>query len=75
MGDSLDVVQVCPSLGPGNYRRIARVAHVAPQHVGRVLKAKRGMSFEMAGRIARAAGVSLDVLYLHVQACKAVTRG
>lgn len=50
-------------LGPGNYRRIAREAGLTPAHVGRVLNGKRGSNFFVAGRIALAAGVSLDDLH------------
>ena len=53
-------------LGPGNYRRIARKAKLSPQHVGRLLKGKRGASFHVAARVAQAAGVTLDALYAFI---------
>lgn len=53
-------------LGPGNYRRIAKSAQLVPQHVSRVLKAQKGCSLEVAARIARAAGVSIDAMYAFI---------
>jgi transcriptional regulator with XRE-family HTH domain len=53
-------------LGPGNYRRIARIAGLTPAHVGRVLRGTRGASFHVGARIAVAAGVTLDQLYTYI---------
>jgi hypothetical protein len=49
-------------LGPGNFGRISRRAGVSKFHVSRFLKGTRGASFDVAGDIAEAAGVSLDEL-------------
>lgn len=53
-------------LGPGNYRSIARGAGLTPQHVSRVLRGLKGVSFLVAARIARTAGVTLDEMYEYV---------
>jgi hypothetical protein len=49
-------------LGPGNYRRIALRAGLSNFHVSRVLRGSRGCSFDIACRIADAAGVTMDDL-------------
>jgi len=56
-----------PKLGQGNFHAIARRAQVNPAHVSRVLRGKRGASFDMASRIAAAADVSLDELNKHIR--------
>jgi transcriptional regulator with XRE-family HTH domain len=48
-------------LGPGNYRRIAREAGCAHQHVMRVLQGRSGVSLEVVRRIAEAAGEGVTV--------------
>lgn len=55
-------------LGPGNYRRIAKVAGLSSTHVSRALRGERGLSLVIAARIARAANVTLDELYTHISA-------
>lgn len=47
------------SLSSGSYREIARRAGLSPTHVSRALRGQTGMSFDVATRIASAAGVSL----------------
>lgn len=46
-------------LSSGSYREIARRAGLSPTHVSRALRGQTGMSFDVAGKIAAAAGVSL----------------
>lgn len=53
-------------LEPGNYRRICRGAGVTPQHIARVVTGRKGASLHVAKRIADAAGVTLDELYLFI---------
>lgn len=60
------VATVESRLGQGNYRRIAAVSGLTPQHVGRVLRGIRGASFHVAARIADAADVSLDELHRYI---------
>lgn len=55
-------------LGPGNYRRLARVVGVTHGHVSRVLRGRIGASFDVAQRIADAAGITVDELRAHIDA-------
>jgi transcriptional regulator with XRE-family HTH domain len=50
-----------------NYHELARRAGLTPQHVLRVLRGTKGVSFLIAGRIADAANVSLDSLRAHIE--------
>lgn len=53
------------ALGPGNYHAIARNAGMTPQHVSRILRRRHGTSLEIAAKVAKAAGVTLDDLYTY----------
>ena len=55
-------------LGQGNFHAIARKADINPAHVSRVLRGLRGASMDTAGRIAKAADVTVDELYAYIAA-------
>lgn len=50
----------------GNFANVARLAGTTHQHVMRAMKGENRLSFGMAVRIAKAAGVSVDELAAHV---------
>ncbi len=64
MSRKMELVRI---LGQGNYRRISRAAGLTPQHVSRVLRGKKGVSFQTASRIADASEVSLDDLRNYIE--------
>lgn len=58
------------SLGPGNYKPLARKAGLSAVHVSKALRGKVGLTLGAAARIAEAAEVSIDDLldYIDSQA-------
>lgn len=79
--DTIDVVNMedsaelrphplADSLGPGNYKPLARKAGLSAVHVSKALRGKVGLTLGAAARIADAAEVSIDDLldYIDSQA-------
>ena len=66
------VAVVISLLQSGNYRRICGKAGLTPQHVARVLQGRKGASFHVAARIAKAAGVTLDEMHAFIAASPAL---
>lgn len=56
-----------PTLGVGNFNRIARASGYTRQHVSRVLRGRNGMTVECLESIANAAGVDTEELLKHIK--------
>lgn len=56
-----------PTLGVGNFNRIARASGYTRQHVSRVLRGRNGMTVECMHAIADAASVDVNTLLEHIR--------
>lgn len=56
-----------PTLGVGNFNRIARASGYTRQHVSRVLRGRNGMTVKCMDAIANAADVDVDTLLEHIK--------
>lgn len=54
-------------LDSGNYYRLAQQTGLVRQHISRALNGKGRLSLEAAGRIAKAAGISIDEVEKYIE--------
>jgi transcriptional regulator with XRE-family HTH domain len=64
------IVALSPILGKGNWLRLSQKTGLSRKHVSYVLQGKSPFSFEIAQRIADAAGIGLDELREYIDIVK-----